>query len=356
MLKEAIWKILLTLIASSNMKTEKDRIGDELATAITEIKKPVVPKYMKYLLDLTKPIVNAECLFSIGGTDTFPKGELVAITAKPKQGKSQVQYYLVAAMLAGKQLGDVKPLLQSYKILLFDTEQSKASLMKGCKRALRFAGLHDDSNNVYFYPFSLREIELSSRLEVIEETIKKEKPTIVFIDGIVDLLQDFNNNIESSKLIQRLLQIATEYGCLISCILHQNKGVNDNLRGHLGTELLNKITDCLTVKKTGNKFIVSCLVSRNEPCSGFSFSIDEENNYCIEDAPSEIEDIENQQLKIRRILRLCLEHQSMTYTELVNAYMQQGDVVKSTAKSHIKKAKEEGFLSLSNKLYCIASD
>lgn len=174
MLKEAIWKILLTLIASSNMKTEKDRIGDELATAITEIKKPVVPKYMKYLLDLTKPIVNAECLFSIGGTDTFPKGELVAITAKPKQGKSQVQYYLVAAMLAGKQLGDVKPLLQSYKILLFDTEQSKASLMKGCKRALRFAGLHDDSNNVYFYPFSLREIELSSRLEVIEEAIKKK--------------------------------------------------------------------------------------------------------------------------------------------------------------------------------------
>lgn len=230
--------------------------------------------------------------------------------------------------------------------------------MKCCKRALRFAGLEDNLNDNRFKPFSLREVEPSLRLKYIEEAIKEENPTVVFIDGIVDLVQDFNSNIESGRMIQQLLKMTTEYGCSISCILHQNKGTDNNMRGHLGTELLNKVTDCFTVKKNGDKFVVSCLVSRNEPCSGFSFSIDEENNYYIEEyVLSEAKDVENQQLKIRRILRSCFsEHQSMTYTELVDAYMQQGGVGKSTAKSHVKEAKEEGFLSLSNKLYCIASD
>ncbi|WP_455668909.1 AAA family ATPase [Phocaeicola sp.] len=340
------------------MVTKEDYVVAALEAAAEKVSEPVQPEFLKYLLDLTQPVVDAEYLLSIGNIPTFPKGELIALTAKAKQGKSQAQYYLIAVMLAGRQLGDVKPLQDSYKILLFDTEQSKATLMKCCKRALRFAGLEDNLNDNRFKPFSLREVEPSLRLKYIEEAIKEEKPTVVFIDGIVDLVQDFNSNIESGRMIQQLLKMTTEYGCSISCILHQNKGTDNNMRGHLGTELLNKVTDCFTVKKNGDKFVVSCLVSRNEPCSGFSFSIDKENNYYIEEyVLSEAKDVENQQLKIRRILRSCFsEHQSMTYTELVDAYMQQGGVGKSTAKSHVKEAKEEGFLSLSNKLYCIASD
>lgn len=339
------------------MATQKTKMAAELEATAVEMSEPVQPEYKKYLLDLTQPVVDAECLLSIGNIATCPKGELIAITAKAKQGKSQMQYYLIAVMLAGKQLGEVKPLLDSYKILLFDTEQSKATLMKCCKRVLRFAGLEDSLNDNRFRPFSLREVDHSVRLKFIEDAVKEEKPTVVFIDGIVDLLQDFNNNVESSKLIQQLLKIATEYGCLISCILHQNKGVDNNMRGHLGTELLNKVTDCFTVNMKDGRFFVSCQVSRNEPCSGFSFSIDEENNYHIEETPSGTMDIEDQQLKIRRILQSCfLEHQSMSHNELVNVYMRQGSVKETTAKSHIRKAKEEGFLSVSNKQYCIASD
>ena len=334
------------------MEAKVNKITAELTTVSEKMKQS---EYKKYILDITQPIADAECLFSIGNIGTFPRGELTAITAKPKQGKSQVLYFFIAVMLAGRQFGNVKPLLGTYKILLFDTEQSKASLLKGCKRALRFAGLQDNTNDIRFYPVSLREVELLSRIKIIEEAIIEEKPTIVFIDGIVDLLQDFNNNVESSKLIQRLLKIATECGCLISCILHQNKGMNDTLRGHLGTELLNKITDCFTVKKTGNKFIVSCLVSRNEACSGFAFSIDEENNYHVEDAPSDIADIEDMQVKIRRTLRLCFSAcQSMSHTELVKNYMEKGAVVESTAKNHIRRAKNEGFLSVTNKQYSIS--
>lgn len=337
------------------MEANTDKITAELVAVDKEMKQPIQPEYKKYILDITQPIADAECLFSIGNIDTLPKGELVAITAKPKQGKSQVQYYLIAAMLANRQLGDVKPLLETYKILLFDTEQSKATLLKVCKRALRLAGLQDDINDNRFCPISLREVETLSRMKIVEEAIREEKPTIVFIDGLADLLLDFNNNIESCKLIQLLLKIATECGCLISCILHQNKGVNETLRGHLGTELLNKVTDCFMVNKKGNKFIVSCLASRNEACPVFSFSINKENNYQVEDAPSEIVDIEDVQVKIRRTLRLCFsERQSMSHKELVKIYMEKGAVKETTAKKHITRSKEEGFLSVTNKQYSIS--
>lgn len=129
------------------------------------------------------------------------------------------------------------------------------------------------------------------------------------------------------------------------------------MRGHLGTELLNKVTDCFEVSKNSGVFKVSCTASRNVPCSALAFSIDEEGDFCIEDMPVKDDEKKVANEKRKRVLRECFsEHQSMAHTELVNAYMQQGDVKKSTAKSHIKEAKEEGFLSLSNKLYCIASD
>lgn len=293
----------------------------------------------------------------IGNIATIPKGELIAITGQAKQGKSQFEYYLIATMLGGRSLGGVSPSLELYKVLLFDTEQSQANLQKCCQRALRFADIPDNNNDVRFIPFFLRPLTIDERLKVIEEVIKTEKPNIVFIDGIRDLLNDFNDIRESNNLIQKLLRWITEYRCTIVCVLHQNKNNSREMRGHLGTELLNKVTDCFEVRKKGGVFTVSCTASRNAPCPDLAFSINEKGDFCIEDIPVKNDEKNVANEKWKRGLRECFsEHQSMTYTELINAYMQQGDIGKSTAKSHIKEAKEEGFLSLSNKLYCIASD
>lgn len=334
---------------------------DELFTGLAkeeeEMSKPVEPAYKQHILDLTQPIVDAEFLFSIGNIATIPKGELIAITGQAKQGKSQFEYYLIATMLGGRSLGGVSPSLELYKVLLFDTEQSQANLQKCCQRALRFADIPDNNNDVRFIPFFLRPLTIDERLKVIEEVIKTEKPNIVFIDGIRDLLNDFNDIRESNNLIQKLLRWITEYRCTIVCVLHQNKNNSREMRGHLGTELLNKVTDCFEVRKKGGVFTVSCTASRNAPCPDLAFSINEKGDFYIEDIPVKNDEKNVANEKWKRGLRECFsEHQSMTYTELINAYMQQGDIGKSTAKSHIKEAKEEGFLSLSNKLYCIASD
>lgn len=203
-------------------------------------------------------------------------------------GKSQLEYYLIAVMLSGVSRGQVKPLQSQYKVLLFDTEQSQVSLKKCCQRALKFAGLPTDKNEVRFLPFFMRPLTIEERRKTIEDAVREEEPNIIFIDGVRDLLQDFNNLDQSNDLIQWLLQLTAEYGCTIVSVLHQNKAKEDgNMRGHLGTELLNKLTDCFEVSKKDGKFIVTCTDSRNVPCSDFAFSIDAEGNFQTEETEAE---------------------------------------------------------------------
>ena len=223
----------------------------ELAAEQQKIKAEITEdkfKYKNHVLDLSLPANEPTFLFSIGGIPTIPLGELVGIKGRAKMGKSQFEYYLIAVMLAGAFRGTVKPLQDRYKILLFDTEQSQVSLKKCCQRALKYAGLPIDKNDVRFLPFFMRPLSIAERRKVVEDAVREEKPDIIFIDGVRDLLQDFNSLEQSNDLIQWLMQLTAEHGCTIVSVLHQNKSKDDgNMRGHLGTELLNKLTDCFEV-------------------------------------------------------------------------------------------------------------
>lgn len=314
-------------------------------------------KYKKHVLDLSQPTNEPKFLLSIGGVPTIPAGELIGIKGKAKQGKSQWEYILIAVMLAGVQRGNIKPLQPRYKALLFDTEQSQASLKKCCQRALNYAGLPTDKNDVRFLPFFMRPLSIEERKRTIEDAIKGEKPDIIFIDGVRDLLQDFNNLEQSNDLIQWLMNLTAEHGCSIVSVLHQNKSKDDaNMRGHLGTELLNKLTDCFEVSKKDGKFIVSCTDSRNVSCADFAFSIDEQGNFRAEDTA--VEDKNAARVAdIQRVLRLCFcKKASMTYTELSKSYALEACVSERTAQRAIKEAKEHDFLCVAGDYYTVKND
>lgn len=332
---------------------------DELSTGLAkeeeEMSKPVEPAYKQHILDLTQPIVDAEFLFSIGNIATIPEGELIAITGQAKQGKSQFEYYLIATMLGGRSLGGVSPLLESYKVLLFDTEQSQANLQKCCQRALRFADIPDNNNDVRFIPFFLRPLKIDERLKVIEEAIKTEKPNIVFIDGIRDLLNDFNDIRESNNLIQKLLRWITEYRCTIVCVLHQNKNNSREMRGHLGTELLNKVTDCFEVSKKSGVFTVSCTASRNVPCPALAFSINGEGDFCVEDVFVEVDRRTAAKEEKERVFQECFSDTTeLRYGVLQDAYVRISGKSKKTAERAIKSAVENGFLLKRDEVYSLS--
>lgn len=312
-------------------------------------------KYRNHILDLSLPTNEPRFLFSIGGVPTIPQGELIGIKGRAKMGKSQFEYYLIAVMLSGAYRGSVRPLQDRYKVILFDTEQSQVSLKKCCQRALKFAGLPTDKNDTRFLPFFMRPLSIEERRNVIADAVEAEKPDIVFIDGVRDLLQDFNSLDQSNDLIQWLLSLTAEYGCTIVSVLHQNKSKDDgNMRGHLGTELLNKLTDCFEISKKDGKFLVSCTDSRNVPCADLAFSIDAEGNFQTEEAIAEDKN-SARAAEIQRVLKLCFKERSaMRYGELVEAYQLEAAVAERTAKNHVKEAKDNNFIVVQNGLYSLA--
>lgn len=311
-------------------------------------------KYKNYVLDLSLPINEPKFLFSIGGIPTIPRAEFIGIKGRAKMGKSQFEYLLISVMLAGLSRGNIKPLLDKYKILLFDTEQSQASLKKCCQRALKYAGLPIDKNDVRFIPFFMRPLSIDERKQAIENAVREEHPDIIFIDGVRDLLQDFNSLEQSGNLIQWLLRLTAEYGCTIVSVLHQNKAKDDgNMRGHLGTELLNKLTDCFEVSKKDGKFIVSCTDSRNIQCPDIAFSIDANGEF-REEVASDDNKLCARVEEIKRILRTCFNTKSkMTYTELTKSYVMEAAVSGRTAQRAIKEAKDNDFLSVKGDYYTI---
>ena len=311
-------------------------------------------KYRLHILDLSLPANEPKFMLSIGGVPTIPQGELVGIKGRAKMGKSQFEYYLIAVMLASASRGSVKPLQDRCKILLFDTEQSQASLKKCCQRALKFAGLPTDKNDDRFLPFFMRPLSIEERRKVIADAVEAEKPDIVFIDGVRDLLQDFNSLDQSNDLIQWLLSLTAEHGCTIVSVLHQNKAKEDgNMRGHLGTELLNKLTDCFEVSKKDGKFLVTCTDSRNVPCGDLAFSINAEGNFQTEEAIAEDKN-SARAAEIQRVLKLCFKDKaSMRYGELVKAYQLEAAVSDRTAQRAIKDAKEHDFLCVTGDSYTV---
>lgn len=61
------------------------------------------------------------------------------------------------------------------------------------------------------------------------------------IDGVADLLEDFNDVGQSSEIINSLMRLSAENDVAIINVLHTNKRKDDSdMKGHLGTLLLQK--------------------------------------------------------------------------------------------------------------------
>ena len=220
-----------------------------------------------------KQLKPMEFLFRLFGKPCFPRGELVAITGKAKSGKTFVTSMLMAkaeptpcpsqgegslvtsadAIPSLQRCGD-KPL----RVLWYDTEQSDESTQdilnnrilpmmgygKGNQTPLPWGG--DGGGSV----FNVRAVEWKQRRSLLKEAITRCKPDLVIVDGIRDLVNDINDGVLAQEVMEELMHLATQENCCIVCVLHQNKSGEDrNLRGWIGTELMNKAFEVYACEK-----------------------------------------------------------------------------------------------------------
>ena len=82
------------------------------------------------------------------------------------------------------------------------------------------------------------------------EAVERYDPDLVIVDGIRDLVNDINDGVLAQEVMEELMQMAALKNCCIVCVLHQNKGSEDhNLRGWIGTELMNKAFEVYSCEK-----------------------------------------------------------------------------------------------------------
>jgi hypothetical protein len=161
------------------------------------------------------------------------------------------------------------------EVVYFDTEQSKYYVQKAVKRICTQINQPEPKN---LHAYHLRSLAPSERLQFIEaEIYSNDKIGFVVIDGIKDLVTSINDESEATMIASKLLKWTEERNIYILTVLHQNKSDN-NARGHIGTELINKAQTVLSItkaEKNNDISIVEPQQCRDKEPEIFAFEIDE---------------------------------------------------------------------------------
>ena len=202
-----------------------------------------------------KELEPMEFLFRLFGKPCFPRRELVAITGKAKSGKTFVTSMLMACCNMRDVLSFHREHEPPLRVLWYDTEQSDESTQDILKnRVFRMVAptpdLFSQRSGELFDVFNVRAVEWKERRSLLKEAVERYGPDLVIVDGIRDLVNDINDGVLAQEVMEELLHLATQKNCCIVCVLHQNKGSEDhNLRGWIGTELMNKAFEVYACEK-----------------------------------------------------------------------------------------------------------
>jgi hypothetical protein len=206
-------------------------------------------------------------------------GNILMIQAKGKAGKTYFTSALTASLLSEKSYinfnGHLPPDKQN--VIYFDTEQGHEDARTVQQRIYEMAGLSIDQEAPNFHYYTLRPLIASERLGLIDYIINQnDKIGVVIIDGVRDLINDFNDTGQSFVLIEKLMKWSEERRIHIIAILHQNPN-DDKARGHLGTELTNKAEFIISINKDRSDDSYRSVegYGRRKSFKPFSYTLDE---------------------------------------------------------------------------------
>jgi len=221
-------------------------------------------------LDVTGEDAPIDFLFTQGGKyGIIARANLHTLQGTKKAGKSAAGLALIVAALKGEFIG-ITASREDLAVLWIDTEQDKNTLRKKAKAVLSMAGLDtppDRLKIVTLRGYGGPADALAATLQAIEENAAD----FVFLDGVVDLCQAFNDEEKSRDVVRQLEAYAEKYGAAILGLIHTNKKDNE-ARGHLGAIMVQKSAEIYQVDKEGDTAKVTQPFSRFAPVPPFSFS------------------------------------------------------------------------------------
>ena len=247
--------------------------------------KPQAPDFLKAdewfdidisgdLLDFAEPYRPPRYTMERDGVPFADVGELHIISGKPGHGKTGLMSQLMATCLCGQhgntRRRDVYHLVRQpdglqteemvdVRVLYIDTEQGKDDTIAIKNRVCSMAGIDYSKPTQQFTILRLRDTELAQdRWRKILKAIHTVRPTDIFLDGMLDIVKDYNDQTECQPIVRRCMMTATEYDASLWAVLHENPLV-DKLVGVLGSITQRKVSEIFTVQK-----VKQCDLKANE--------------------------------------------------------------------------------------------
>lgn len=160
----------------------------------------------------------------------------VVFSGLPKAGKST---FLAACIASAFQSNDVFGMkihfpVNRRRIAYFDTESSDYDFYRQIQKIKNFSGLNSLPDWADCY--TVREDSPQEIRQMILAYLESHPDCpIIIIDGLLDLIFDYNSEVESRKLVNWFKKLTKQYNCLFIGVLHQGKGMNTQTLGHLGS-------------------------------------------------------------------------------------------------------------------------
>jgi hypothetical protein len=137
------------------------------------------------------------------------------------------------------------------KLAYFDTESSEYDLYQQIDKIKKFSmteSLHPDIDC-----FNTREDTPPLIRAMILEYLKSTPEcSVLVIDGLLDLVMNYNDEIETRKLTNWFKKITKEFNIMMIGVLHLGKGGSHETLGHLGSNTDRWANSTLVVEKDKN--------------------------------------------------------------------------------------------------------
>ena len=246
-------------------------------------------------LNLKSKVSKPQLAISIGYDDIAYNGEfnhlifgtfgnISMIKGEEKARKSWLKSLLLGCCFDGNSVNyssDIKGHnLRDKYIIDLDTEQDAYYSRLGADRICKMYGTPQSPvipDN--YIAINLREHNAKIRRDYLKwlfmESEYRNKLGVVSIDGYVDMLDNFNDLVESTEFTQSLMKYSTLSKAHITGVLHLNPG-QDKARGHLGTILQQKCETVVIIKDEGDFSSVTCQRGRGKKWDSFGISVNKD--------------------------------------------------------------------------------
>ena len=276
----------------------------------------------------------------------------VAVT---KAGKSTFICAMISSVFNNYDIFSMKLQLpvDRKKICLIDTESSDYDFYNTINKIKGFAQLNELPS--YFDAFQVREDSSVIIIKMIERYLQLNIDcSIIIIDGLLDLINNLNDERESSLLTKYLKRITKQYNILLISVLHQSKS-NLATTGHIGSacDRFAQSTLDITKDKEKNTYVLSSRFMRSdsdfEPVTLMNFQgvFQQVETEQVKTAPgkkaTDLDEMESKRL-LQQIVTI-----PMPYADISSEIIERTATSKAFAKNLIKIWISNGYIAKDSK-------